>query len=48
MGAVELEVDGLGADALVAAGHVVRLALDLPADLVPVSEHLQYTAYIVY
>ena len=48
VGAVELEVDGLGADPLVAAGHVVRLSLDLPPDLVPVSEHLQYVARTVH
>ena len=37
---VELEADGLGADAFVAPRHSIRLRLDLLPDLVPVCEHL--------
>ena len=40
VGGVELEADGLRADALVAARHPVRLGLDLLPDLVPVRENL--------
>ena len=40
VGGVELEADGLRADALVAARHPVRLGLDLLPDLVPVREDL--------
>lgn len=39
-GRVVLERDGLGTDALVLAGHAVRLALDLASNIVLVSVDL--------